>query len=57
MRMRKGQERTEARKRAMAEQIWLYYYNRVLFERGIIGEEERNRMSNRIDARTGSNFH
>lgn len=55
--MRESWERLEERKRAVAEQIWLHYYNRVLYERGIIGEEERNRMSNRIDARIGSNCH
>lgn len=50
-RMRQSQERLEERKQAAAEQIWLHYYNRVLYEKGIIGEAERNRMSNRIDAR------
>ena len=49
--MRESRERLEERKRAAAEQIWLEYYNRVLYEKGIIGEEERNRMSNRIEAR------
>ena len=49
--MSQRQERLEERKRAVAEQIWLEYYNRVLYEKGIIGEEERNRMSNRIEAR------
>ncbi len=48
--MRESQECLEERKRA-AEQMWLHYYNRVLYEKGIIGQEERNRMSNRIDAR------
>ena len=38
-------------KRTIAEQIWLQYYNQVLFERGVITEEERNRMANRINAR------
>ena len=55
--MRESRERLEERKRAAAEQIWLEYYNRVLYEKGIIGEEERNRMSNRIEARAGNNFH
>ena len=47
----------EGLKRSIAQRMWLHYYNRVLSERGIIGEEERNRMSNRIDARAGRNFH
>ena len=38
-------------KRTIAEQIWLQYYNQVLFERGMITEEEHNRMANRINAR------
>lgn len=38
-------------KKTIAEQIWLQYYNQVLFERGVITEEERNRMANRINAR------
>ena len=41
----------EAGKKRLGEQLWLHYYNRVLFEKGMISEEERNRMSNRIDAR------
>lgn len=57
MRVRESWERLEERKRVAAEQMWLHYYNRVLYEKGIIGEEERNRMSNRIDARAGNNFH
>ena len=28
-----------------AEQIWLQYFNDTLFSRGIITEQERNRMS------------
>ena len=42
----------EQRKRAAAEEMWLKYYNRVLFEKGLITERERNLMSGRIDART-----
>ena len=54
--MSQRREQLDERKRA-AEQMWLHYYNRVLYEKGIIGEEERNRMSNRIEARAGNNFH
>ena len=35
-------------KRECAERIWLNYYNRVLFEAGLIAESERNQMRNRI---------
>lgn len=52
-----GMHQYEEQKRRIAEQLWLHYYNRVLYERGIIGEEERNRMGSRIDARAGKNFH
>ena len=47
----------DQRRRAAAERLWLHYYNRVLFERGLITEAERNRIGNRIDAGPGSNFH
>lgn len=38
------------RKKELAEQIWLHYYNQVLFEKGIITENERNRMKNLINS-------
>lgn len=41
----------EAKKRAMAEELWLEYYNNCLFEAGVITEAERNRMINRIMTR------
>ena len=44
----------EQKKKAAAEQIWLHYFNRVLFEQGLISEEERNRMKNMIDCRKPS---
>ena len=33
-----------AQKKQEAAQIWLSYYNRVLYEKGIISEQERSRM-------------
>lgn len=39
----------EQRRKEMAAQIWLSYYNRVLYEKGIITERERNRMALKID--------
>ena len=51
--MRGGSGGDGDRKRIIGEQIWLHYYNRVLFERGAITEEERNRMASRINARSG----
>ena len=35
-------------KKELAEQLWLSYYNQVLFEAGLITETERNRMKNKI---------
>lgn len=42
---------TEKQKRSIAETYWLLYYNQTLFEQGLITEEERNRMANRIRTR------
>lgn len=41
----------EKQKQYMAEQFWLLYYNQILFEKGLITEQERNRMANRINNR------
>lgn len=41
-------------KKAYAEQVWLDYYNRVLFDAGLITEAERNLMKNKIRARVPS---
>ncbi len=38
-----------AQKKQEAARIWLSYYNRVLYEKGIITERERNRMELKID--------
>ena len=34
-----------------AEQIWLHYYNDYLFGKGIITEQERNKLKFKIDSR------
>ena len=41
----------ELEKRTLQERAWLHYYNRVLYEQGIITEQERNQMTNKINAR------
>lgn len=41
----------EQKRRSAAEQLWLHYYNQTLFDKGLITEAERNRMTNRINAR------
>lgn len=38
----------EQRRREAAARIWLSYYNRMLYERGIITEKERSRMELKI---------
>ena len=35
---------SEQRRKEAAARIWLSYYNRVLFEKGLITERERNQM-------------
>ena len=43
------QQSTEQRRKETAAKIWLSYYNRVLYEKGVITERERNRMALNID--------
>ena len=38
-------------KTVMAEEIWLNYFNNILFDKKIITEDERNKMKNMISAR------
>ena len=38
-------------KNRLIEKIWLEYFNRVLFEKGIISEPERNKIALQIDGR------
>lgn len=35
---------TEQKKRSVMEQLWLTYYNDTLYEKGVITEDERNKM-------------
>ena len=36
------------------ESIWLLYFNQVLYEKGVITEKERNKMSSLINRRTSA---
>ena len=45
---------TEQRKQAVIEQLWLIYYNDTLFAKGLITEEQRNKMRIRIKNRSSS---
>ena len=38
-------------RRQIAEQTWLGYFNRTLFEKGIINETTRNRLALKIETR------
>ena len=50
--MRSEQEASRQRlKRQAVEKAYLLYYNQVLFEKGLITEQERNRMIHRINSR------
>lgn len=45
---------TEQKKQAVIEQLWLTYYNDTLFAKGLITEEQRNKMRIKIRNRTAS---
>ena len=38
----------------IAEQLWLHYYNDYLFGKGMITEQERNKLKFKIDSRKPS---
>lgn len=40
-------------KSSMAQELWLIYFNRVAFEKGLITEAQRNQMKNIIAQRYG----
>lgn len=42
----------EQKKQAVIEQLWLTYYNDTLFAKGLITEDQRNRMRLMIKSRT-----
>lgn len=45
---------TEQKKQAVIEQLWLTYYNDTLYAKGLLTEEQRNRMRVMIKSRTAS---
>lgn len=47
--MTENRPASTAQKKQEAARIWLSYYNRVLYEQGIITERERGRMELKID--------
>lgn len=42
----------EQQKKALAEQLWLIYFNESLYRQGLITETQRNRMKNKIECRS-----
>lgn len=44
----------EQKRIAMAEKLWLNYFNQTLYEKGYITEAERNRLKNMIESRKPS---
>lgn len=42
---------SEAQRTSVLEKLWLHYYNDVLFSQKVITEEERNKMSRKINER------
>lgn len=43
--------KTENQKQAVANELWLNYFNSYLYDHGIITEAERNKMKNLITSR------
>ena len=48
------QSMNEQKKQAVIEQLWLTYYNDTLFAKGLITEDQRNRMRLMIKSRTAA---
>ena len=44
----------EQKKQAVIEQLWLTYYNDTLFAKGMITEDQRNRMHLMIKSRSAA---
>ena len=44
----------ESKTQSVYESLWLTYYNDTLYAKGIITEEERNKMRAKINARAAS---
>lgn len=44
----------EQRKKSLAEQMWLHYYNNTLLKEGLINERDYRRMKNSINTRKSS---
>ena len=45
---------TEEKKQSVLDQLWLTYYNDTLYAKGLIAEQERNKMRVKIRNRNSS---
>ena len=45
---------TEGKKQSVLDQLWLTYYNDTLYAKGLITEQERNKMCVKIKNRKSS---
>lgn len=45
---------SDEKKRAVIEQLWLTYFNDTLYAKGLITEEQRNKMRTKIKIRAAS---
>ena len=52
--VKKQDDRLEAQRRQAAEEAWLNYFNRVLYEQNLITERQRNQMVGKIASRKSS---
>ena len=44
----------EQKKQAVIEQLWMTYYNDTLFAKGVITEDQRNKLRVMIKSRTAA---
>lgn len=52
--IKSGKPLNEQEIQTVIQQLWLTYYNDTLFAKGLITEEQRNRMRLRIKNRTAT---
>lgn len=50
----RNQFMNEQKKQAVIEQLWLTYYNDTLFAKGVITEDQRNKLRVMIKSRTAA---
>ena len=49
--MESRNDTNEQRRRAVVEKMWLNFYNKTLFEQGLINEKQHKRMAAKINIR------